>query len=110
MKHVSMKSSRTRKIYALAATAMLLLRSASVIAQDASAGLNEANTQIRGYYTIAVDLVYALGAIIGLVGAVKVYQKWISGDGDTGKVASAWFGGCVFLVLVATIIKSFFGV
>ncbi|HRG94170.1 MAG TPA: DUF4134 family protein, partial [Chitinophagaceae bacterium] len=26
------------------------------------------------------------------------------------KVAAAWFGSCVFLVVVATVIRSFFGV
>lgn len=30
---------------------------------------------------------YAVGAILGLIGAVKVYEKWNSGDHDTGKVA-----------------------
>ena len=52
----------------------------------------------------------AIGAIVGLVGAVKVYNKWNHGEPDTGKVAAAWFGSCVFLVVVATVIKAFFGV
>ena len=49
-------------------------------------------------------------ALVGLIGAVKVYNKWNSGDPDTGKIAAAWFGSCVFLVVVATVIRSFFGV
>jgi hypothetical protein len=53
---------------------------------------------------------YAIGAVVGLIGAVKVYNKWSHGDHDTGKVAAAWFGACIFLVVVATVIKSFFGV
>jgi len=53
---------------------------------------------------------YAVGAILGLIGAVKVYSKWNAGDHDTSKVAAAWFGSCVFLVVVATVIRSFFGV
>jgi hypothetical protein len=53
---------------------------------------------------------YAVGGILGLIGAVKVYQKWNGGDQDTSKVAAAWFGSCIFLVVVATIIKSFFGI
>jgi hypothetical protein len=52
---------------------------------------------------------YAIGAVLGLVGAVKVFQKWNGGDPDTGKVAAAWFGSCVFLVIVATVLRSFFG-
>jgi hypothetical protein len=79
-------------------------------AQDANAGINEANTKVRSYFASGTNLMYAVGALLGLIGAVKVYQKWNSGDQDTGKVAAAWFGSCVFLVVVATVIKSFFGV
>ena len=83
---------------------------ASVYAQDGNAGINEANTKVRSYFQSGTNLMYAVGAIVGLIGAVKVYQKWNSGDHDTGKVAAAWFGSCVFLVIVATVIRSFFGV
>lgn len=89
---------------------LILLLTVSAIAQDGNAGINEANTKVRSYFAAGVNLMYAVGAIVGLIGAVKVYQKWNSGDHDTGKVAAAWFGSCVFLVIVATVIRSFFGV
>lgn len=79
-------------------------------AQDGNAGINEAATQVRGYFETGTQLMYAIGAVLGLVGAVKVYQKWNSGDPDTSKVAAAWFGSCVFLVIVATVLGSFFGI
>ena len=79
-------------------------------AQDGVAGINEANEKVRSYFDAGTELMYAVGALLGLIGAVKVYQKWNAGDPDTGKVAAAWFGSCVFLVVVATVIKSFFGV
>ncbi|MDX5421850.1 MAG: DUF4134 domain-containing protein [Hymenobacteraceae bacterium] len=79
-------------------------------AQDGNAGINEANLKVRSYFDSGTQLMYAVGALLGLIGAVKVYQKWNAGDQDTGKVAAAWFGSCVFLVVVATVIKSFFGV
>ncbi len=79
-------------------------------AQSGTAGINSANTQVRSYFAAGTNLMYAIGAIVGLIGAVKVYQKWNSGDQDTGKVAAAWFGSCVFLVIVATVIKAFFGI
>lgn len=79
-------------------------------AQDGNAGINEANMKVRSYFDSGTQLMYAVGALLGLIGAVKVYQKWNAGDQDTGKVAAAWFGSCVFLVVVATVIKSFFGV
>jgi len=79
-------------------------------AQDGNAGINEANTKVRSYFAAGTNLMYAVGAVLGLIGAVKVYSKWNSGDPDTSKVAAAWFGSCVFLVVVATVIRSFFGV
>ena len=61
-------------------------------AQDGNAGINQANTTVRGYFDAGTNLMYAIGAVLGLIGAVKVYRKWNHGDHDTGKVAAAWFG------------------
>lgn len=94
----------------LSASVFLMLFHLISIAQDGNAGINEANTKVRSYFASGTNLMYAVGAIVGLIGAVKVFQKWNAGDHDTGKVAAAWFGSCVFLVIVATVIKSFFGV
>ena len=82
----------------------------SAMAQDGNAGIEAANQQVRSYFDSGTNLMYAVGALLGLIGAVKVYQKWNAGDQDTGKVAAAWFGSCIFLVVVATVIRSFFGV
>lgn len=87
-----------------------ILVALSVNAQDGNAGINEATQRVRSYFITGTNLMYAIGAVLGLVGAVKVYQKWNSGDPDTSKVAAAWFGSCVFLVIVATMLSAFFGV
>ena len=89
---------------------LCLLTHGLLFGQDGNAGINEANTKVRSYFAAGTNLMYAVGAVLGLIGAVKVYSKWNSGDPDTGKVAAAWFGSCVFLVVVATVIRSFFGV
>ena len=44
----------------------------------------------------------------GLIGGVKVYNKFSSGDPDTSKTAASWFGACIFLIVAATILRSFF--
>lgn len=87
----------------------LVLFSFAAAAQDGNAGITAATTQVRSYFQSGVNLMYSIGAIVGLVGAVKVFNKWNSGEPDTGKVAAAWFGSCVFLVIVATVLSSFFG-
>ena len=51
---------------------------------------------------------YAIGAVVGLIGGVKVYGKFSSGDPDVSKVAASWFGACIFLIVAATILRSFF--
>jgi len=104
-------NSKTKRYLAETGIAFfLILVSPLLFAQDGNAGINEANTKVRSYFASGTNLMYAVGAIVGLIGAIKVYQKWNSGDQDTGKVAAAWFGSCVFLVVVATVIRSFFGV
>lgn len=78
-------------------------------AQDGNTGINEATTLIKGYFNTGINLLYAIGAVVGLVGAVRVYNAWSHGDPQTNKLASAWFGACIFLVVVATVLKSFYG-
>jgi hypothetical protein len=101
--------SRKAKLCAVASV-LGLMKGVSVMAQDGVAGINEANTKVRGYFDAGTNLMYAVGAILGLIGGVKVYQKWSNGHPDTGSTAAAWFGSCIFLVIVATVLKSFFGV
>jgi hypothetical protein len=80
----------------------------SAQAQDGNAGINDAITQLNGYFETGTTLMYTIGAVVGLIGAVKVYQKWNSGDQDTSRVAASWFGSCIFLVIVASVLRSFF--
>lgn len=103
-----LKSKRGIIVPILATTALAFL-TVTCMAQDGNAGIIEANTKVRGYFDNGTKLMYAVGAILGLIGAVKVYQKWNAGEPDTSKVAASWFGSCVFLVVVVTVIRSFFG-
>lgn len=89
---------------------VMVLCSVTVVGQDVNAGLLEANQKVRSYFAAGTQLLYAVGAIVGLIGAVKVFNKWNAGEPDTGRVAAAWFGSCVFLVVVTTVIRAFFGI
>lgn len=79
-------------------------------AQDGNAGIREATGKVVSYFETGTTLMYAIGAVVGLIGAVKVFNKWNAGEPDTNKVAAAWFGSCIFLVVVATVLQSFFGI
>ena len=71
-------------------------------------GINEATKMVTSYFDPGTKLIYAIGAVIGLIGGIKVYQKFASGDPDTSKTAASWFGACIFLIVAATILRSFF--
>ena len=43
-------------------------------------GINEATTMVTSYFEPGVKLIYAIGAVVGLIGGVKCYSKWSSGD------------------------------
>jgi len=96
-----------KKVFLTAAS--LLAVYVSIQAQgNGSGGITEATTMITSYFEPATKLVYAIGAVIGLIGGVKVYSKFSSGDPDTSKTAASWFGACIFLIVAATVLRSFF--
>jgi cation transport ATPase len=104
------RSNAVSRIRHLLTTLILIILCLPLYAQDGNAGISEATTQVKSYFATGTSLMYAIGALVGLVGAIKVYKKFNDGEHDTGKVASSWFGSCIFLVIVATVLKSFFGV
>ena len=62
----------------------------------------------KGAVTVSYTHLYAIGAVVGLIGGIKVYNKFSSGDPDTSKTAASWFGACIFLIVAETILRSFF--
>ncbi|MDY4249529.1 DUF4134 domain-containing protein [Bacteroides pyogenes] len=87
----------------------LLLSAYSAFAQgNGLSGINQATNMVTSYFDPATKLIYAIGAVVGLIGGVKVYSKFSSGDPDTSKTAASWFGACIFLIVAATILRSFF--
>lgn len=96
-----------KKIYFSAV--MLLAAVMNALAQgDGTSGITQATKMVTGYFEPATYLIYAIGAVVGLIGGVKVYSKFSAGDPDTSKTAASWFGACIFLIVAATILRSFF--
>lgn len=90
-------------------SAVIMLTGLGAFAQgNGTAGITEATQMVTSYFDPATQLIYAIGAVVGLIGGVKVYNKFSSGDQDTSKTAASWFGACIFLIVAATILRSFF--
>ena len=81
---------------------------ASFAQGNGMAGISEATNMVTSYFDPLTKLIFAVAAILGLVGGVRVYSKFSSGDPDTSKTAASWFGACIFLIVAATILRSFF--
>ena len=93
---------KTLKKKQIILAALLLAANISAFAQgNGMAGITEATS-------MATKLIYAIGAVVGLIGGIKVYGKFSAGDPDTSKTAASWFGACIFLIVSATILRSFF--
>ena len=95
-----------KKIFLMAS---LVMAAAGAMAQgNGQVGITEATQMVTSYFDPGTKLIYAIGAVVGLIGGVKVYGKFSSGDPDTSKTAASWFGACIFLIVAATILRSFF--
>lgn len=98
------------KFKKLGATAVALFMGiATAFAQDGVTGLNSATTSLKTYVAPVTNVTLVIGGIVGIVGAIRVYSKWNSGDQDINKELMGWGGSCVFLVVSAVVIKAFFG-
>ena len=100
---------KNNSIRTILSAALLIVASTTAFAQgNGLAGINEATSMVTSYFDPGTKLIYAIGAVVGLIGGVKVYGKFSSGDPDTSKTAASWFGACIFLIVAATILPSFF--
>ena len=102
MKEKLKKLSLLAVLYAVAAQ--------QTFAQGGTTGINAATSSLSSYVDPVSTLILAIGAVVGLIGGVRVYIKWNSGDQDINKEIMSWGGSCLFLVLVSVVIKAFFGI
>jgi Na+/H+ antiporter NhaA len=93
----------------LAWLVVFVLSPVLTFAQSGVNGLNAATTNLKTYVDPVTDISLVIGGIVGIVGGIRVYSKWNSGDQDINKELMGWGGSCLFLVLSSLIIKAFFG-
>ena len=57
-------------------SAVIMLTGLGAFAQgNGTAGITEATQMVTSYFDPATQLIYAIGAVVGLIGGVKVYNK-----------------------------------
>ena len=95
---------------ALSAVIIFLGADQYIYAQGGTTGIDAASSALTGYIDPMTTLILVIGAVVGLIGGVRVFVKWNSGDQDINKELMGWGGSCLFLVLVSVVIKGFFAV
>lgn len=90
------------------ALAIIFALSQTYAQSGGSAALGAAASTISGYINDLGLLIYAIGAIVGTVGGIRIYNKWTNGDQDINKEIVGWGGACIFLLLVPTFIAAIF--
>lgn len=71
----------TRKLIQKKLFLLLLMMANFAFSQgNGVGGINEATKMVTSYFDPATKLIYAIGAVVGLIGGVKVYNKFSSGD------------------------------
>ncbi|WP_345951254.1 DUF4134 domain-containing protein [Mucilaginibacter sp. PAMB04274] len=98
---------RTKKMFAM--VMLLAITQLQAFAQSGVNGLNTATSTLKTYMDPVTNIALVIGGIVGIVGGIRVYSKWNSGDQDINKELMGWGGSCLFLVLSSLIIKAFFG-
>lgn len=94
-------------------TAAVGLCQTAVYAQGAAAGtaaIKQATGIFQQYLAPVQNLLYAIAAIIGVVGAFTIFSKMQNGDQDVKKSILMTVGGCVAFIALATALPAFFKV
>jgi len=87
--------------------ALILLFSISTV--NAQVDYNAGGGAWAGYFDAIAKLMLAIGAIVGLLAAIKVYNRWHIGEDDLFEGVSNLFLGAIFLILISGTLKIIFG-
>ena len=69
-----------KKKFLLSAAFALVAVSIAFAQGNGVGGITEATNMVTSYFDPGTKLIYAIGAVVGLIGGVKVYGKFSSGD------------------------------
>ncbi|WP_044165578.1 DUF4134 family protein, partial [Bacteroides reticulotermitis] len=66
----------TRKKILLSAALLMAAVSSALAQGNGIGGITEATNMVTSYFDPGTKLIYAIGAVVGLIGGIKVYNKF----------------------------------
>lgn len=88
--------------------AIALLVSTAPADAQISTGLATAANELTTYLPLVQKIIYALAALVFLVGGVSIFIKMSNGDQDVKGSIMLFVGGVLFLLIVGTIAPTLF--
>lgn len=73
-----------------------------------TAAISEATSELKSWYDPVKRLVWVIAGLLGVVGAVKLYNKFNSSDPESSKHAVSFAGGAVALWVAEMFIRKMF--
>lgn len=90
-------------------TQIALAQSGAGSAQQAIEQITSVSRSLKNSVFEAVTIIaYIIVAVFAIANASKVYAKIQSGDGDSSKLLTSYFGGIIFFVVVITLVRMIF--
>ncbi len=70
--------------------------------------LQSLTSDMQAYIDPVTTVVYVVAAVVGLVGALRVYVNWQNGKENVMANATGWLGACLFLLIANTVLRAMF--
>jgi hypothetical protein len=102
---------KKRKILMATILSGLLFSKTAFAQNDIQAGaqaLQDLTGDLEAYLDPVTTTVYIIAAILGIIGAIRVYSGWQAGKDNAWAAASLWIGACLFLLIANTLLRAFF--
>ncbi len=92
---------------------LLLFSASGVTAQTrgieaGATALQSLTSDMQAYIDPVTTVVYVVAAVVGLVGALRVYVNWQNGKENVMANATGWLGACLFLLIANTVLRAMF--
>jgi uncharacterized membrane protein YidH (DUF202 family) len=72
--------------------------------------MHQASQQLSLSFFSAFDCSLVLAAILGIIGAVRIYHNWQMGQREITADVAAWFYAAIFMVLAGAFLRALFGI
>lgn len=92
----------------LLAFAFLMIAISPLMAQGGATAISNAAKDIKEYWGPLKLVLQAVGGIVGLIGGLRIYNKWTNGDQDINKEILGYGGAMIFLIVVPEFVGAFF--